>query len=390
MKKRFVFALLLAAALLLIASASAEEAKDLFRECKVKATVNPGQVYRLPNEGYNTYWDGTGGALNVTLPEGKLCQGVSFSFKRSATPLIAETQDENGEWRRIGEYREDHLNGYIPLNVENSFRIRAEDEQARLWLSRVMIWGEGELTAAQQWQDMQGEADMMLIVIHPDDDLIWFGGLLPTYVGQQGKKALVVYVVGEPSDQRKNELLDGLWTCGVRDYPVIGPFKDLRNDHESVIVKRWGGEDAVPAFLTGLIRRYRPKVVVTQDIKGEYGHMQHIAGVKAVIRTVTELTGDPEFDAESAEQYGVFTPQKLYLHAYRENEVVMDWTQPLAAFGGQTGEKIAAKALRQHISQRASNYRVYMSGKFDSQRLGLYFTTVGPDEKKNDIFEHVQ
>ena len=389
MKKKWCFILLLGVILALSACAAAEEARDMIRECKLKATVYPSQLYRLYKEGYDTYWTGTGGMLTVTLPEGKECSGISFSFKGAAVPLIAEAQDENGEWRKIGEYREPYLNGSIPFTVKNSFRLRAENEQAELRLNKLQVWVGGGLPDVQQWTDLTEEADMMLIVTHPDDDLIWFGGLLPLYAGQLGKKVQVVYIVGEPSDQRKNELLDGLWACGVKYYPVIGSFRDLLNDHESVVVKRFGGEDAVPTFLTGLIRQYRPKVVVTQDIRGEYGHMQHIVSVKAVIRTVTELAGDPAYDAPSAERYGTFTPMKLYLHAYPENEIQMDWTQPLSAFGGETGEKVAARALRMHISQRAAQYHVKMTGRLDSQRFGLYFTTVGADEACNDLFEHI-
>ena len=34
---------------------------------------------------------------------------------------------------------------------------------------------------------------MLQIVTHPDDDLIWFGGLLPLYAGERGMNVLVAY-----------------------------------------------------------------------------------------------------------------------------------------------------------------------------------------------------
>lgn len=379
----------------MISGVNAEQAKDLFPNCKLKASVDKERVRRMGMDDFSKYWEATGGTLTVTLPEGETCQGISLSFKKETSPLVAEVMDEDGTWRTIGTYDEAHLHGYMPLeglNGQNSFRIRVVDKKKTTKIARMNIWSAGELPRdeVQHWQDMDGEADLMLIVTHPDDDLIWFGGLLPTYAGEQGKKVIVVYIVGEPSDQRKNELLDGLWICGVKDYPVIGPFRDLGTKNEAAVVRAWGGEDAVPTFLTRLIRQYRPKVVVAQDESGEYGHKQHVAGVKAVVRSVTELAGDQTFDEASAQDFGVWTPKKLYLHMYRENELKMDWTQPLQAFGGETGESVSARAFKRHISQRKTHYHIYMSGRYDSQRLGLFFSTVGLDEAKNDLFEHIE
>ncbi|MBQ8080714.1 MAG: PIG-L family deacetylase [Clostridia bacterium] len=62
---------------------------------------------------------------------------------------------------------------------------------------------------------------MLLLSAHPDDELLWFGGTLPTYAGERGKQVQLVYLAHGDA-RRKNELLDGLWTCGVHAYPVIG------------------------------------------------------------------------------------------------------------------------------------------------------------------------
>ena len=187
---------------------------------------------------------------------------------------------------------------------------------------------------------------------------------------------------------RFNELLDGLWTCGVTAYPVLGPFADFQVNSVQAVVNRWG-DGAAQAWCTGLIRRYRPKVVVTQDLRGESGHMQHQALSQAVVDAVTEWSGNKKRDPESAAAYGVYTPQKLYIHRYRENEIFMDWDRPLRAFCGKTGAQVAREAFRKHVSQRNTHYKIYTSGPMDSRYLGLYFSTVGPDVEKNDLFEHV-
>ena len=84
-----------------------------------------------------------------------------------------------------------------------------------------------------------------------------------------------------------------------------------------------------------------------------------------------------------------FSPSKLYLHRWRENEIVFDWSQPLSAFGGRSGFDVADEAFKKHVSQKKTHYHVYRNGTYDSQRMGLYWSAVGPDEAKNDIFEHV-
>ena len=92
----------------------------------------------------------------------------------------------------------------------------------------------------------------------------------------------------------------------------------------------------------------------------------------------------------SAGEFGVFTPQKLYVHRYRKNEIFLDWEQPLSAFDGKTGAQVAREAFRKHVSQRNTHYTIFLSGPNDSRYLGLYFTTVGEDTEKNDVFEHVE
>ena len=375
---------------LCFASAMADEAQDITAKATFSATADKNHVNRVFKGDYSTYWNGTGGELKCTFKSGDAISGISVSFFRETAPLIIETEDESGNRVQIARYEGDFLNTFIPFEAQGVFYLRAESDSDALCISKLTVWGEGDVPrSAQRWEYLQGDADLMLIVTHPDDDLVWFGGLLPTYAGDRGYKTMVVYMAGEPSAQRKNELLDGLWTCGVTYYPVIGPFGDYAAPNVQSALSAWGGEEAVNSFLTEQIRKYRPLVLVTQDIRGEYGHKQHIAMVQQVIVCAESLAADETQYPESAEEYGTWQVQKLYLHRLRENEIKLDWTLPLDAFGGQTGEQIARKAFKMHLSQQKTDYNVYMTGTFDSQRMGLKFSAVGADELKNDIFEHV-
>ena len=81
----------------------------------------------------------------------------------------------------------------------------------------------------EQWNKIpQGEADLLLLSTHGDDEQLFFAGLLPWYAAQQGKRVQVVYFTDHRNitSIRVHEMLRGLWTVGVRDYPVFGAFPD--------------------------------------------------------------------------------------------------------------------------------------------------------------------
>ena len=78
----------------------------------------------------------------------------------------------------------------------------------------------------QVWQPPCEQADVLLFPSHADDDVIFFGALAAQCV-DRGLAVQVAYLVNHYDWQpRPQELLDALWTMGIRNYPVIGPFPD--------------------------------------------------------------------------------------------------------------------------------------------------------------------
>ena len=390
--KRLMLILLMVLLAAACVSARAETAADLTKECRLSATVDNEHRERIRDGQYEWYWTGTDGSLTVTLPEGKACQGISLSFFRQTVPLYVSVKEPTGVWREAAAYEDPFRNAYIPVRAETAVNIRPQNQGDVLKLSALTVWGEGELPDSVQrwtaWEEGE-EADLILFACHPDDELIWFGGLIPYYTVQREKKVLVAYAVGNYSAKRVNELLDGLWTCGVRKYPELGNFDDLKGFGERVVLGRWGQEGA-ETWCTELLRKYRPKVAVTHAATGESGHIQHIILHKAVVKAVTEWSGDPEKAPESAERYGAYTPLKFYVHLHKKNQVFLDWTQPMPAFGGKTGLEVAKEAFRKHRSQIRSGYKIYVSGPNDSRYYGLYYTAVGPDTACDDLFENIE
>ena len=384
---KLLAALMLLVTLCGIAMAEGNEAQNIAEKCTLSVSSNKSSRKKLVKGGLRDYWPcAPGDTITVETPVGTLAQGVMVIFLGDVPELTIESRGQV-----IAEYTEGFVSDYIPFSKPvDSFTITIGKGPESVHFKRLHIYSEGELPdTVQRWERMEGPADIMLIATHPDDELLWFGGLLPTYAGELQKKVIVVYTVGS-SDFRRPELLAGLWTCGVRYYPEIGEFPDRNAKTMKDYVAMWGGEDAPRQFLVELIRKYQPSVVVTQDINGELGHTHHKMTVRAAIDAVTELAGDPTWDAPSAERYGAWQPHKFYVHLWKEDQTVFDWRQPLEAFGGETSLSVAKRAFKMHGSQQSGRYSVQDSGRADCRIMGLYWSDVGPDEAHNDLLEHIE
>lgn len=111
---------------------------------------------------------------------------------------------------------------------------------------------------------------------------------------------------------------------------------------------------------------------------------------------------DAEKFPYSAAQYGVWDTPKLYLHLWAENEIVMDFDQPLEHFGGKTAYEMSNAGYECHVSQHWTWFTEWMRGtanapitkasqitKYSPCRYGLWRTTVGADTKA-DFFDNIE
>jgi len=370
-----------------ILAAEAETAKDITDICTLHASVNQDSVMRVKTSKIANCWDGmVDGTLTITLPQGETAQGVMLSF--FCTPPHLEIQDEEGAL--LADWNEGFYNAWIPFSTPSSHFTIRRAEEGELVLSSLHVMTPGQLPSwIQQWKRLEGDAELLLIATHPDDDILWFGGMLPTYAGEKGMKVQVAYMVGGLNRIRRIELLNALWHCGVRYYPDIGTFKDIGSSSFVSAYNAWDGEEQVDAYITRLIRKWNPQVIAAQDIKGEYGHLHHQITVKAIIKSVTSLCSDPSYDLQSIDEYGTAHPLKLYIHLYDQNQIRFDWEQPLAAFGGKTGLQIAREAFKLHVSQQTGKYNVSIKNAYNCALFGLYYSSVGPDAAGNDLFENI-
>ena len=255
-------------------------------------------------------------------------------------------------------------------------------------LASVRVYSNGTLPSeVQNWAPTVDKAELMVIAAHPDDDILWMGGTLPYYAGQLKKDTVVLYM-SHQKRLRQSEALDGLWTMGVRTYPVFAGFPDkylIKSIEEAE--EKWGGREKVVSYLVEQIRKYQPDVIVTHDVNGEYGHGHH----KLVAACIQEavLAAKTEQYPESFEAYGSYEVKKLYLHLYDQNRITMDWRAPLSAFDGKTALEVAILAYQAHKSQQQYAFRVQDTGKTSCKEFGLAYTSVGADVQGGDFFENI-
>lgn len=379
MKKIFFFLLL--SLLLLPGMIALGEAEDMTEQCTlVFAPASKGKT-NLRDGDHLTVYEGR--YLEIIAPEGKPCFGLYLCFSGTDTFYSLQRQNAEGGWETFYEDQRGYVNSYLPLEGLSHFRIALQSGE-KILLSEIALLGEGEIPSwVQDWKDFEGKADLMVITAHADDEILFFGGTIPYYAAEQGKKVIVCYMTKQ-TPCRRNELLDGLWLCGVREYPDLGIFPDGKNYSLGDNDAFWG-KKKIEQYVTALFRKYQPDVVVTHDVKGEYGHGAHRSTSAAAMKAV-ELAADGAYAPETGEAWQV---KKLYLHLYKENEIIMDWRKPLEAFGGLTAHDVATAAFDCHASQKSNGLIVQDWGQYANNRFGLYFSSVGADIEKQDFFENI-
>ena len=333
--------------------------------------------------------------LSVTMKTGE-CAALYIEFGNNVMPFDVQAK-ENGEWVTLAHWEDMYAQAYVEFAPQAEFRLRFETDgkSTALYLREIFLFSEGERSdIAQVWEPACEKADLLVLAAHPDDELLWLGGLIPTYAGERGMKVQVCYLTCANSCRRV-ELLNGLWHCGVRNYPDIGNYKDIKGYNAAKLYPQWGGRDAVDLYVARLLRRYQPEVAVTQAIDGEYGHAAHVVCGRSMSRAC-ELAADPDYDPESAAMYGVWTGKKVYLHKGDHPTLTMDWRAPLEAFGGKSSFEVAEEAYRLHASQpqprNGKKSLYYVTPENDENSSFIYtlvYSTVGDDEIGGDMFEHV-
>ena len=382
-------ALLALMMLLIPVCAAAQEARELTADCVI--TSGHVRTTSAHDNDYTTAWRSERVRrpyLEFQLPEGETAGWLYVCFADMPQSWAVEEKID-GKWQVVADGSTDYIHALVELNGQNRFRIVENSGiTTRLKLNEVFVFGAGDLPDwVQRWEPTVEKADLLVLATHPDDELIFFGGTIPTYAVERKKNVVVAYM-SYATAARRSELLNGLWHMGVRNYPVIGTFGDSYSTHMDDMYARWGKEK-VRRYVMGLIRQYKPDVMVTHDKGGEYGHGAHKVTSDASVYCV-ENAADASVLPALAEASGTWTVKKLYLHMGEENVIRMDWNVPLDSMGGKTSQQLAQEAFLLHVTQQKTSYVVTDEGKTGNAKFSLVYTEVGPDTVGGDFFENVE
>ncbi len=284
-------------------------------------------------------------------------------------PQGGYTLEQNGT---VHEQNTGFFQEYLPLSFVAEEPITLE------------VFGEGKPTEIQMlgtgalpnevhaWQPPAQRADILVMPTHADDEHLFFGAVMPTYLDRGDVTVQVAYMVNHSTEPyRQQELLNGLWEAGVTHYPIIPSFPDQYSDsleHAKTIYN----EEEIITYIEGLFEQFTPQVVVGHDLNGEYGHGAHILYAESLLK---------------AAQQSNSPPQKIYLHLYGENEMIMEVNTPLERFEGRTAFEVAEDAFGHHHSQQ-TYFTVEQDGPYDLRLFGLAFSLVEPDTG-NDMMQHI-
>lgn len=347
-------------------------------------------VNKLLDNNFNSYVDVSGKVLVIENTEN--VAGIYFIWDRPVGDYYIYVDDTNGITNDVNVEKisgGEIIHQYVDLYYGGE-RIEIVMPQEAV-LCDIYFMDFSELPEwVQVWDEPYQRADMLFIPTHADDEILFFGGAIPYYAGELGMKVQVAYMTNHWQERyRPHELLDGLWTMGETAYPVMGPFTDYYSESLEHAKTLYPEEDVV-GFMVELIRRFKPYVILGHDINGEYGHGVHMYNTDALMKAL-EISNDGTQYPESATEYGVWDVPKTYLHLYKENTIIMQWDETLTRFDGLDGVQVAAVAFECHPSQN-TYYSVKRApgSVYGCTEFGLYRTTVGLDEKKNDFLENIE
>lgn len=319
----------------------------------------------------------------VTISSETPMAGIYIIWGSKVSPWNLSCGSKRTEYGKNG-----FLHEYIALDTEvRECTIELNDD---VRISDIYAYSKGILPDdVQVWEPSCKKADILVFSTHADDEILFLGGVLTTYGGGRGLGVQVVYMTNywNGARIREHEKLDGIWTCGVKNYPVNMPYDDLYAKDLAGAQKVYD-EEMITSSVTEAIRMFKPQIVVTQDLNGEYGHGGHMLLAKCVC-TAVDNSSKAEFCQESSKAYDTWDVPKTYLHLYADNKLKLDLRQPLEGLNNQTALDVAKAAYKKHVSQQWCWFYVSDEYEYSCNDFGLYRTIVGSDTGKGDMMENL-
>ncbi len=326
-----------------------------------------------------------GDTIVVSVEEGKKIKGVYIIWDSPSKPWTLKVDGKSISCGKNGFIHE-----YVSLeNVATTVEIVVPDDG--MFISDIRIFSEGNLPEdVQVWNPPCEKADIMLISSHSDDELLFFGGVIPVYTYVYDADIQVVYMTEFWSKEkvREHEKLNGLWAAGLDIYPVCGNFYDEYSEDIETARSQYNVEE-MTGYITRVLREFKPQIVVTHDFDGEYGHGFHCLVTERTVEAIQNAM-NKDYYRESADKYGVWDTPKTYIHIYKENALKLDLSVTIEEKQGKTALQLVKDGYDKHVSQhRYARFFVSDDYEYSCADFGLYRSTVGLDTG-NDMLENLK
>jgi len=378
----------------------AEDAKEITKD--VTFTVNNSNITRLSDSNEKTYITlNKGSNLIITNPNAENINQLYIVYELSSKTGSITTSDSSTT--KLGE--NNFLHEYVDTKKNSSSVTLTYDEDVKI--SEIRVFSEGNTPSDVQKWVKETKTDLMIFSTHADDEQLFFAGVMPTYINQ-GKKVHVVYLARHDvglyyAPSRMHEQLNGLWSLGVTDYPTFGLIPDAYSESLEVARSQMNNagftDEDVIKFDVEQIRKYKPYVILGHDENGEYGHGQHRLNtytLKEAIKKAEDESYVLESNLPATKIY------KFYIHLYNpDNYTILDYDIPLDKYNGKTAYEVSKEGYSKHLSQQYTWFTDWLNGKNNSYTSakqitkynptywGLYYSSVGEDVNKNDLFENI-
>ncbi len=360
--------------------------------------INGTIASKLKDNNENSYLSISKGSI-ISITSEEDIYGIYIIYE-----LSSQTGNININNKNINIGVNNFLHEYIDLKENKSKELTITyDNDVKI--GEIYVIGEGEIPEyVEIWGSPCEKADVLLFSTHSDDEQLFFLGLLPTYVARGAYTQVVYFTNHFDNPKRLHEQLHGLYTVGIRNYPIIGivpdAYSESLNGALNNLKKANLTEEDALNFEVENIRRFKPQVVVGHDEKGEYSHGQHILNTY-ILEQAIEKANDSAFHPESYNKYGNWNVPKTYLHLYKENQITMNYDIPLDYFNGKTAYEVSKEGYSKHNSQQWTWFTGWINGKnneytkatdiktYSPLEFGLYRSLVGEDVNKNDMLENI-
>lgn len=309
---------------------------------------------------------------------------IAWKNEESDRYIKVYDEDKNLLDERIDPYKGYHETYELPSQA--SYILIGTGERESLDIVELYLFGEGELPDPwfYQWEDTPDSLDFLIISTHPDDDCLYLGAIMPIYGAEQGYTGTILYITS-PDRERVTEALMGAWTMGTRYSPLFAGFPDVAKETSSKAYLFT--YELVLSSLVRYYRAYKPLVIFTQDVKGEYGHWQHVLTTQCALDAM-DKAADPNYDPESAAALGTWQVLKCYTHMYQGEKLPLDTRMPLESFEGLNAFEIAQAAYKKHKSQTSST-RFAVSDTSDRSIADMGLAKCYVEDPGQDAFDGI-